>query len=166
MPRVPATKDQLDEAMGKSPAQLVAELVGEPTKRSGGTPKRQRHAMIEDVRRRWKEGDWDGMKPGRLVAVYYVCHEMVYDVAPTEVDTAGNWKRAMMGAGKLVKELGSVDAALEFIRWVWLRERGREKWRRDNGNQGSRIGWRLQLVNPQALLTDWRVEKARKQGMR
>lgn len=130
-----------------------------PRKRSAGTL-RTKH--IAEVRDRWKRKEWDGMTAGKLVALYWLCHEEVYGVVPAEIDKANIWATAMMAAGSMVKRHfdDDIERAITFMRWVWTREQGREKWRRENKRDGQRINWKNQF-SQDYLITDWRAAAMR-----
>ena len=130
-----------------------------PRKRSAGSL-RAKH--IEEVRERWKRKEWDGMTPGKLVALYWLCHEEVYGVVPVEIDKTGVWETAMKVAGSMVKRHfdNDIERAITFMRWVWTRERGRERWRRENKRDGQRINWKNQF-SQDYLITDWRAAAMR-----
>lgn len=102
------------------------------------------------------------MRPLHLVALWARCHEQVYGAAPAEL--AGPiWWAAASAAGKLVRDEfgGDITRAVEFMRWVWNREKAREaKARHDGDDRVSRIGWRL-LFAQRYLLTDYRISLAR-----
>ena len=101
------------------------------------------------------ENPWT--EPKHLVGLYVVLHENVYKVLPEEL-LGDVWPGAVSAAKKLADELGGLETAVEFLRWVWTRERARER-KREPGDS-FRIGWRLQFVS-RALVTDWKVDRAR-----
>lgn len=141
-------------------ANLDAFLGPAPVKRSSGTL-RSKH--IVEVRDRMNRKHWDGMTPGKLVALYWLCHEKVYGVVPVEIDRATQWEIVMKVAGSMVKRHfdGDMERAITFMRWVWTREQGREQWRRENQRDGQRINWRNQFSHD-FLITDWRAAGMRK----
>lgn len=117
--------------------------------------------VVEEVDRMRKENDWSEARVAHLVALYAWCHEKVYGVAPAEL--AGlTWMAACSAASKLVRDefKDSIEDAIEYVRWTWRREAGREKWRNENNAPGGRIGWRLQFQT-RLLLTDYRIDMAR-----
>jgi hypothetical protein len=117
-------------------------------------------AMEERVRTE----QWDGTKPSELVALYGWLHRAVYGV--DSAMTGRDWSFATMQAGRLIAKEFAGDAveAVDFVRWTWQREQGREKWRQAHGKiDGTGIGWRLQFA-PGYLLTDFRITKARLKG--
>jgi hypothetical protein len=91
------------------------------------------------------------------VGLYAVLHETTYGALPEEV-MGDAFLGAAAAAEKLSRELGGPDKLLELLRFVWARERAREK-RREAGSD-FRIGWRLMFVS-RNLVTDWKVELAR-----
>jgi len=104
--------------------------------------------------------DWKNATARHLVALYDLMHEKVYGVEAIELGPSERHKAALM-AGNAIKRFfnGDVEACVEFLRWVWTREMGREKWRRENGQSGQRIGIRLMFSG--SLVTDYRVDLAR-----
>ncbi len=144
----------------KATARMDAFLGPTPRKRSPGVL-RKKH--IVEVRERMKRKDWDGMTSGKLVALYWLCHEKVYGVVPVEIDKTTAWETVMKVAGGMVKRHfdDDMERAITFMRWVWTREQEREKWRRDNGRDGQRINWRNQF-SQDFLITDWRAAAMRK----
>ena len=102
---------------------------------------------------------WRDAQPQHLVALYGWLHGEVYGAEPLELKGEA-WWGAGSAAGKLVREEfgGSVAAALDYVRWVWRRERAREKKAAEQ--DARRIGWRLMFCM-RHLLTDYRVANAR-----
>lgn len=110
-----------------------------------------------------RTGEWAAARPLHFVALYAHLHERVYGAAPLELGPTERLHAAGMAAQMLKKHFGHQAAEMaEFMRWVWTREQGREKWRRDNDRPGGRIGWRFQFNG--SLLTDYRVDQARTAG--
>jgi hypothetical protein len=132
--------------------------------------KRAVEAVESLYERSREEGEeaWRDAKPQHLVGLYARLHLMVYDVLPFELE--GD---AFMGAVSAARKMLSVEfdgdvlRMLEFMRWVWDRERFREGMRRRKAeDNGFRLGWRLQFAN-RSLYTDWRtalVRAASKRG--
>lgn len=104
--------------------------------------------------------EWSGATARHLVALYDLMHEKVYGVEALELGPSERHKAALI-AGNMIKRYfnGDVEACVEFLRWVWTREMGREKWRRENQQSGQRIGIRLMFSG--SLVTDYRVDLAR-----
>jgi hypothetical protein len=104
-----------------------------------------------------ESGSWEGVGARALVGLYAVLHEAVYGAAPE--DALGDaFLGAASAAERLARELGGADRLLDLLRWVWARERAREK-RREPGS-GFRIGWRLMFVS-RSLVVDWKTDLAR-----
>lgn len=117
--------------------------------------------MVESFRGNPKAFDSAGAP--EFVGLYAMLHEAVYGVAPDEL--ANDWTPAVKAARKMFEEEFDEDvrAFVAFIRWTWVREKKREKWRRENGRDANRIGWRLQFQS-RAMLTDYKVALARRNG--
>jgi hypothetical protein len=111
---------------------------------------------VEEMR---LSNNWLMARPTDLVALYWWCHEQTYGVPPNEL--RDDWMPAASAASKLIKEVGSVDETVEFIRWTWAQEQEREKWRRDNGREFGRVTWRDQFQK-RALLTSYRIREIRR----
>lgn len=139
---------------------VMKSFVGKGSPKTSVGTRRSQH--IAEVRERMKRKDWEGMTPGKLVALYWLCHEKVYGVVPVEIDTAAAWERAMKVAGAMVKRHfdSDMERAITFMRWVWTREAEREEWRRSNNRDGQRLNWRNQFAQD-FLITDWRAAAMR-----
>lgn len=117
----------------------------------------------QEVDRMRAARDWGKATPVHLVALYMYCHAAVYGVEAGEI-AGKTFGFASALAAKLVREKfeGSVANAVQFVRWTWIRERGREKWRCDNGRSGGRLGWRLQFSLTSGLWEDWQIDLRRR----
>lgn len=146
---------QLDDPL----ANFIGDVNKPRRKASPGSKRKEHIAAIED---RIKRQDWNNVPVAQLVALYWVCHVKIYGVPPAELDSAAAWALAMKRAGLLVqKEFeGDVQRAVNFMRWVWTREREREEWRKTNKIDGRRITWQQQFIGL-TLVTDWRAAKVR-----
>lgn len=154
MPRTPKLQAEAERA-----ARSVVDLVGPAKRRSkkrAPSPSYVRRIMA-DVKERIAEDQWADAKPRDLVGLYLVLHEWCYGVEAAEV-VGVSWNAAVSAAGKLVRDEFGDDPrrAVDFIRWVWKREKEREAWRRQNGQAGGRIGWRLQFC-ARTFVTDYRI---------
>jgi hypothetical protein len=107
-------------------------------------------------------GQWESAKAVHFVAYYAACHERVYGFAPHELDSAKTFALARFAASRMLKDHFGGDATQfqRFFKWAWLREAEREEWRRKNGKDGSRIGWRWQF-NAE-LVSEYRLAMARR----
>lgn len=122
-----------------------------------------RARAAQDLERAIEARDYASLRPTHLVALWARCHGQVYGVEPAELDAAA-WRGAAFAAARLVRGEfgGSMEAAVEFLRWTWRREQWREdKAREERNARVGRIGWRLQFV-ARHLLTDYRLDRARR----
>jgi hypothetical protein len=105
-------------------------------------------------------GAWTSARGVHLVALYSWLHVAIYGVEPAELD-GREWALASVLAQRFCATNfeGDFGDCVEFMRWVWKREASREEYRRTQKQSGGRIGWRLQFGA--ALVTDWRVDRAR-----
>lgn len=110
-----------------------------------------------------ESGDWTGASPRHLVALYELMHALVYEVVPTMTNRERSIAVAQAGGQVRYQFDGDIAQAIEFVRWAWQREAEREEWRRRSGRQGGRLDWR-RLFSSSGVLTDYRVELARKAG--
>ena len=155
------------EAESEAAAKAVAALVGSskkkkrPKRRAGPTAKgiAKTTAQMEEMR---GARDWSDARPAHLVALYCVLHAWCYGVPAAEV-IGLTWLAASSAAAKMIRDEfgGEIGESIDFMRWVWKREKSRERWRRENGRDGSRIGWRLQFQQ-RHLVTDYRIALARR----
>jgi hypothetical protein len=106
-----------------------------------------------------RTGNWDGAQPRHFVALYDYLHSKVYGVACAELTPNVRFLVSKKAEGMLAREFGGDCAAMaEFLRWTWQRE----DWRERNLPVGrGRIGPWLQFNG--AVLTDWRLDGARRQ---
>ena len=140
-------------------ARMDAMLGPAPKKRSSCTL-RTKH--IAEVRERMLRKEWNGRTPGKMVAMYWLCHEKVYGVPPLELNKTTAWQTAMKMAGGMVKRHfdDDMERAITFMRWVWTSEAEREKRRRENKRDGQRLNWKNQF-SQDYLITDWRAAAMR-----
>lgn len=139
-------------------ASAMAAFVGTSRGRSGSTGLVR---YVREVKAMMESEQWTKGKASHLVALYYVLHEMVYGVAP---ELKGEeLKEAKLAAGSFLhsKCADDFEAAVEFMRWVWARERSREQWRRDNKIDGKVLGWRL-ILRHSSMYTEYRVAMERR----
>lgn len=116
-----------------------------------------------EVERMMKSGEWNEALPRHFVALYAIRHEQVYGIAPGELTPAMRTKAAGMATRMLTQQFNSDPIEMaDYFWWVWAREASNEKWRRANGRSGGRIGVGYMFTNK--LVTDWRLDKARKGG--
>lgn len=121
---------------------------------------------VRDAERRAESGDWTKATGKTLVGLYALCHRMIYGVVPAELDDKVTMKiAAKMARGQLHRHFDDdVDAAVEFIKWAWEREKSRENYALANGRTRSRMGFRWQFGD--AIVTDFRVDLERSKRRR
>jgi hypothetical protein len=118
------------KSAAKKPKPVSGEFVREAMSRA------QTHA---------RKADWSGANESTVLGLFAWLHEQVYGVDPTQ-ELRTVWVYGIQAVGKLIREeFNSITEVVEFVRWTWTRERGREKWRRDNGRPGGRVSWRTQF---------------------
>jgi hypothetical protein len=129
-------------------------------------PKAQVKRAMEDLAERLAEDDWTELKPTVFVALAAWMHSEVYGV-DVEAELRPQWKAALGAVGRMLREEfdGNAEAMLAFVKWTWAREMEREEWRRKNGAPGARLTWR-RVYAQRGVLSDWRVELARKNGVK
>lgn len=151
---------------GQTTEQFVASKSGRPPPRQGKAPKispARIAKFLADVGEFMAEGDWSTASEGHYVALYVVLHHKVYGLKPAELDDGAQYFQAMRAAKAFYASTSlAPDDMVDFLRWTWAREEGRERWRRDNAKDGQRVGWRLQFGG--AMLSDYRVDKLRRNG--
>lgn len=133
-------------------------------RRTPNTDKSKRERDAREVEERREANDWESARPGHMVALYAMCHEKIYGFIPNELDKGKEYALAVLSAARMLKGefRGESKIMVEFIRWTWRREQSREKWRRERGQGGQRIGWRLQFNG--SMVSDYRVDLARRKG--
>lgn len=117
-----------------------------------------------EVEERRTSGDWSGACSNHLVALYAWLHERVYGVASEVMADGIEFSSASTLANRMMLRdfAGDVVACVEFTRWAWRREQGREAWRRENRKDGSRLGWRFFFKPGGPLVVEYRIDLARK----
>jgi hypothetical protein len=110
--------------------------------------------------------DWTQAEAKHFVAVYYKMHAFVYDALPEELHAENQWLGAVSATKKLIADSFSVqgkpcnDAVIDFIRWVWDRERRRYKQAKEQGRDHTRITWRMMFAS-RYYVSDYKTEKRR-----
>lgn len=134
-------------------------------------PPRQKKPPTVDLKRRirfaveadrFRKDGWENAEPGHFVALYAACHEQVYGFKPHELESGTTYALARFACSGLLRVHceGDKEMLASFIRWTWIREESREKWRRENAKDGGRIGWRWQFNA--SLISEWRLAIARR----
>jgi hypothetical protein len=152
------------EAAAAAIAEICRKPEKKPVKRRG--PKAETFAKLsEEAFELIGSKRWSELTPRHLVAQWCKLHEHFYGV-PVYQEVDGKAGLAAIAMAKTLVERefrGDYEKACAFMRWTWQRERGREKWRREMGRSGGRIGWRLQFSS--TLVTDYRLDLARRSEM-
>ena len=157
---LPAPKD--DErpsgVRGKSLSEFMSEKPRRPRYEKPDARAARVHSEMEGM---LQSRDWSSAEGEHLVALYSFLHREVYGVDALELDGKARAIAARLAEGTTKRYFeGDQGACVSFMMWVWRREEGREKWRRENQREGTRIGWKWQWSAQ--LVTDYRVDGERK----
>lgn len=162
--RRPPAGDFVAESSG------LGDFLDDPSK-AGRVPGATRARPLADIsaamlsaEARSKSGDWEGADARTMVGLYAWCHRSVYNVAPVELESVGEFRIASRAALRVLHERFSDDAAqcAIFIRWSWKREKERAAWAARERKDRNRMGWRLQFSDRQ--ITDFRVAANARKG--
>lgn len=120
---------------------------------------------LQEVDEMVKSGEWDNCTARHLVALYDMMHTKCYGIEPAELGPKERYRAVFMVSGLIKREFGDdILKMVAYMRWVWTREIGREKWRRENNSDSNfRIGFRM-MFSPSSLLTDYRLAQQRKRA--
>jgi hypothetical protein len=132
----------------------------EPPRHPKREPKTTAAAVAQarlEVERMGASGDWQKADALHLVLLYAELHRVVYGADALEMAAPRALAFAAKAARTLVESYfdGDYGAVVAFMRWVWHREQERDKWRRANGREVTRLSWRLQFSA--AFVSDFRV---------
>jgi len=121
---------------------------------------------LEDAERRAASGEWEDAGARAFVGLYAMCHRMVYHVDAGDLTDTRTFQAATrLAAGALHRYFGDdKDDLVEFIKWIWEREKGREEWAAREGKDRGRLNVRLQFSA--TLVTDYRVDQSRRKRSR
>lgn len=161
---LPAQRDDSPQNASPRGDTVAAFLDHAPRPTSKRRPRKSDlEAAISDAERRAASGEWEQATGRSFVGLYALCHRLVYGVLPEELAEKGALGlAAKMATTCLHVSFGDDRAAfVEFIKWTWEREKGREMWALQNGKTRSRLGVRLQFSG--SLITDHRVDLQRRQ---
>lgn len=144
----------------KSAKTLTEFMRGKPNPRRYVPFQEQVDKAREEMPLMARSGDWGDATGLHLTALYEFMHREVYGVEPLELDKRA-WASCSKVAANCVQKFfeGEMGQCVAFLRWVWGREIEREAWRKQNGRDGARIGWRVQWSA--ALVSDYRVHGRR-----
>lgn len=134
---------------------LVIDGVKPRAKRGKATPRAVLAKAGVEAEAMRRTGDWSAAKGKHLVALYAWLHQSIYHVEPAELFQEKAMLCAIGSVDRMVAAEFGGDAkrCVEFIAWVWSREKKSITGR----DVGRRITWRLQFVS-KSLLTDYRVD--------
>ena len=142
---------------------LAAFVAAPKKKKGGGMAARSIKRFRLEFQAMLLDSDFRAAACGHLVAMHEWAHTEVYGAAPGELDPKA-WLHAAAAAGRMLKTefADDIGRMVDYVRWTWKRELGRET-RRRNGLDLSvgRIGWRIQF-GMRYLLTDYRIDLARR----
>lgn len=115
---------------------------------------------VAETQRMMESCDWALCGARHIVALYEIMHERVYKV-PVEASSAER-RRFQLLVGAFVKRVfdGDYAAMVDYFRWVWSREIGQERWRREHGKEGRVLGLPLLLTG--GFVTQYRVNRVRR----
>lgn len=156
--RVVMTSSEREEAANKVAAFLVSRSKRRPPDarcRSRGVS--DLASAMNDAKRRAESGDWDGSTGRTMVGVFLLCHRAVYQFVPAELEKTSIFRSACKQAELCYRRhfRDNPDACVEFLKWAWLRERGRQEWARREGRDVRRL--RAGLVFSDGFVDDYRV---------
>lgn len=141
-----------------------------PTKPPEGTrrgkPKPPWKVALEDAERRAATGDWEDATARSFVGLYALCHRLTYGVDALDLAEPGALQGATRAATRALHVHFGDDKSelVEFVKWVWEREKGREEWAAREGKNRGRLNARIQFSA--ALVTDYRVDMTRRKRRR
>lgn len=117
---------------------------------------------IDQAERRAREGDWADADGRSFVGLYGLCHRITYGVIPEDLRDRAMFSAAARLALKVLHETFRDNAPemVEFVTWVWEREKSRESWGLRNGINRGRLGWKASFSSN--FFADYRVDLARK----
>lgn len=132
------------------------------TRRKTLPPSKMRSAAHE-VEEFVRANQWAAARPIHLVALYLRQHIECYGFEASDCGPEERLQACGVAGKMLDRDFGGDPVAMvDFMRWVWKRETGAEKWRRENHRSGRRISWNLQFS--QKLLLDYKVDWRRTGG--
>lgn len=101
--------------------------------------------------------DWRLASDAAVLGLYSLLHLRVYGVLPAELD--GPDYRAALSRAKFVCTQLTPQGAYSLVRWTWKRAESQEQSRKDDADNGFRIGWRYQFSA--SMITNFKVAQAR-----
>jgi hypothetical protein len=156
----PSARGRAAEVERRKAAEHLAKLIGPPRKK-------RKYSLTKENVARWRvevkqmlgkeHCKWE---PYHLVALYLELHLWCYGVE--DVLDSKDRIRAVSFARSMVEREhnGDMESAINFIRWAWSSEKGKEKWRRDNGISNGRLHW-YKLFKQPSLHVEYRISLER-----
>lgn len=115
----------------------------------------------EEFERMLEDDDWDRCEARHLIAFFEQAHTICYGVEDASLDAQTRYKAVRTADAFVKREFsGNFVKTVAYFRWLWLRESGREKWRRENSVQGGHVTWYTAFSGK--TLTEYRLFLARK----
>lgn len=150
----------------------VASFLSHNTKRKPppGTRRTRRRpdweVSLEDAEKRAASGKWEDAQIRSFVGLYAFCHRLTYGVDDLDLEDKAVWRSATRQATRVLHNHFNDDKAemVEFIKWVWEREAGREEWAKREGKNRGRLNVRIQFSA--RIITDYRVDRSRRRARR
>lgn len=118
--------------------------------------------LLEDAEKRASSGDWEGASARSFVGLYALCHRLTYGVDASELEDRMTLQNATRAAARALHVHFADDKSemVEFMKWVWERERGRDAWAAQQGKVRNRLG--IRFAFSAHLVTDYRVDQHRR----
>lgn len=157
----------------ESDQQALADFLDAPKSKPRGKPRTSAQKgrdtlarLIANAKIRSRDGEWDDAKPRDFVGLFALCHQIVYGIEPIELATKTELMKATRVAKKCLSNFFDDDPheLVEFIKWVWKRQEGKEAWALREGKNLSRLNVFAQF-SPQKV-SDYRIEIVRSQRKR
>ncbi len=139
---------------------VAMSLAHEKRKKSFSVSAAKAKRFDEEAAEMRRSRNWSSAEPAHLVSLWAWCYSAVYGIPPELTSKERAHAHAL--AARLVRDefSGSTRAAVAFLNWTWNREKGRERWRRENGKGGGSLDWRAQF-GARWLLREFRVDQQR-----
>lgn len=122
-------------------------------------------ALIKDAEIRSTSGEWEGCTGRSFVGLYAFCFRMIYGVVPIELyKSEGLIGIGGKNASSILRNRfgGDTSKMVEFMKWTWAREKGRDEWARRNKIDRKQLGLRVQFS--ESLVQDYQINMGRRRG--
>lgn len=102
---------------------------------------------LEDAKQRAQSGEWSGANGTTWIGLYVLCFQMVYGQRPIDLDKPMMAFLSRAGTGALRSHFkDNTGELVEYVKWVWDREKRRGEWAKKNGIEHRIFGARLQFA--------------------